>query len=315
MSGERHPLSLRRLLKPYTGMLTLGVAAIVVESAATLAEPWPLKVVLDNVLKSKGGHGWLTQVIFSFAGTDKLAILQFAALAVLAIAAVGAAASYTEKYITTSLGQWVMHDLRHTLYSHIQRLSLGFHDRQTDRRPDQPPDQRHRCHPELHHLGPAGGADQQPDAGRHGGRHVLPEPAVHADRAFGGAVAVRGGLPLHAPHQKGHARRAEKGRRDGLGDPGSAVVHARGEGVRARGVRAAAAGRGEPRIDRDRAPGARPEGQAVAHGGSDHRGGNLPGAVVRRPHGARRDRSAPVRWCSSSGISAGCTSRCGSFRR
>ena len=128
MSGERHPLSLRRLLKPYTGMLTLGVAAIVVESAATLAEPWPLKVVLDNVLKSKGGHGWLAQAIFSFAGTDKLAILQFAALAVLAIAAVGAAASYTEKYITASLGQWVMHDLRHTLYAHLQRLSLGFHD-------------------------------------------------------------------------------------------------------------------------------------------------------------------------------------------
>jgi subfamily B ATP-binding cassette protein MsbA len=109
-------------------MLTLGVAAIVVESAATLAEPWPLKVVLDNVLKSKGGHGWLAQAIFSFAGTDKLAILQFAALAVLAIAAVGAAASYTEKYITASLGQWVMHDLRHTLYAHLQRLSLGFHD-------------------------------------------------------------------------------------------------------------------------------------------------------------------------------------------
>jgi ATP-binding cassette subfamily B protein len=50
-------------------------------------------------------------------------------LAVLVIAAVGAVSSYTEKYITTNLGQWVMHDLRHTLYSHIQRLSLGFHDR------------------------------------------------------------------------------------------------------------------------------------------------------------------------------------------
>jgi ATP-binding cassette, subfamily B, bacterial len=49
-------------------------------------------------------------------------------LAVLAIAAVGAVSSYAEKYITASLGQWVMHDLRRTLYSHIQRLSLGFHD-------------------------------------------------------------------------------------------------------------------------------------------------------------------------------------------
>src|SRR2546429_635457 len=29
----------------------------------------------------------------------------------------------------TSVGQWVMHDLRSTLYNHIQRLSLSFHDR------------------------------------------------------------------------------------------------------------------------------------------------------------------------------------------
>jgi subfamily B ATP-binding cassette protein MsbA len=31
--------------------------------------------------------------------------------------------------VTTGLAQWVMHDLRRTLYSHIQRLSLGYHDR------------------------------------------------------------------------------------------------------------------------------------------------------------------------------------------
>ena len=40
----------------------------------------------------------------------------------------GALCSYAEKYLTTSVGQWVMHDLRRTLYSHIQRLSLAYHD-------------------------------------------------------------------------------------------------------------------------------------------------------------------------------------------
>src|SRR4029077_11599557 len=49
-------------------------------------------------------------------------------LAVLAIAIMGAVCSYIEKSITTSVGQWVMHDLRRTLYSHIQRLSLAYHD-------------------------------------------------------------------------------------------------------------------------------------------------------------------------------------------
>ena len=44
------------------------------------------------------------------------------------IAATGAVSSYTEKYLTTSVGQWVMHDLRRTLYSRIQQLSLAYHD-------------------------------------------------------------------------------------------------------------------------------------------------------------------------------------------
>ena len=112
--SARQSLSIRRLLRPHARGLTIGIAAVLVEGAANLAEPWPLKIVLDNVLKSKPGHGWLNQLIFSAAGTDKVAILKFAALAVLVIAAVGAVSSYTEKYITTNLGQWVMHDLRHT---------------------------------------------------------------------------------------------------------------------------------------------------------------------------------------------------------
>ena len=40
----------------------------------------------------------------------------------------GAICSYAEKYVTTSVAQWVMHDLRRTLYYHIQRLSLAYHD-------------------------------------------------------------------------------------------------------------------------------------------------------------------------------------------
>ncbi len=130
MSGDsdRRELTIGRLLRPHAKGLALGIAAVLVGGAANLAEPWPLKIVLDNVLKSKSAHGWLSQLIFSTAGTDKVAVLKFAALAVLVIAAVGAVCNYTEKYITTNLGQWVMHDLRRTLYSHLQRLSLGFHN-------------------------------------------------------------------------------------------------------------------------------------------------------------------------------------------
>ena len=108
----------------------MGFLAVVGETAADLLQPWPLKIVFDNVLKAKAIHpqSALNQFIVSTFGDNRLAILQFAALAALVIALAGALFSYTEKYLTTSVGQWVMHDLRRTLYSHVQRLSLSYHD-------------------------------------------------------------------------------------------------------------------------------------------------------------------------------------------
>lgn len=116
------------LLKPHIRALLIGGFAVLGESLANVLEPWPLKIVLDNVLKSRPIHGWLNPLILSTFGDDKLTLLKFAAVAALAIAVLGALCSYTEKYFTTSVGQWVMHDLRRTLYSHIQRLSLAYHD-------------------------------------------------------------------------------------------------------------------------------------------------------------------------------------------
>jgi len=116
------------LLKPHWKLLVIGFVAVVGEGVANLLEPWPLKIVLDNVLRSKATQGWLNNWILSMFGDDKLAVIKFAACAVLAIAIVGAGCSYVEKYVTTTVGQWVTHDLRRTLYSHIQRLSLAYHD-------------------------------------------------------------------------------------------------------------------------------------------------------------------------------------------
>lgn len=126
-SGRK--LTIRELLRPHTKSLILGVLAAIGEAITNLLEPWPLKVVLDNVLKSKeSANGWLNHLIFLAAGTDKLAILKLAAFAVFVIAAVGALCSYAEKLLTTTVGQWVTHDLRQTVYFHMQRLSLAYHD-------------------------------------------------------------------------------------------------------------------------------------------------------------------------------------------
>src|SRR5882724_4263014 len=115
------------LLFPHWFTLSLAFIAVIGESVTDLLEPWPLKVVFDYVFGAKHMPGWLAGVV-ALIGTDKFAILNFAVLAVLTIAIFGAISSYFEKYLTTSVGQWVMYDLRRVLYSHIQRLSLSFHD-------------------------------------------------------------------------------------------------------------------------------------------------------------------------------------------
>ena len=126
---KKKTVQLTHLLRPHWIALIIAFIAVIGESLADLLEPWPLKVIFDYVLNSKPMHGWLAASVNSMAGQDKLSILSFAAFAVIAIAIVGAISNYTQNYFTTSVGQWVMHDLRRMLYHHIQRLSLAYHDR------------------------------------------------------------------------------------------------------------------------------------------------------------------------------------------
>ena len=116
------------VLYPHKLPLFLAFLAVLGTSITDVLEPWPLKIVFDHVFASKRMPDWLAAIV-SYIGTDKFSILNFAVLAVIVIALFGAISSYFEKYLTTSVGQWVMHDLRRVLYSHIQRLSLSFHDR------------------------------------------------------------------------------------------------------------------------------------------------------------------------------------------
>src|SRR5258708_35172100 len=129
-------LRIKDLLKPHYKLLSLGLIAVIGEAVTNLLEPWPLKIVLDNVLKSRQIGGWLNPLILAKVGNDKIAILKFAAVSVLIIAVVGAICSYAEKLITTTVGQWVMHDLRRTVYHRIQQLSPSYHHHHVNRRLD-----------------------------------------------------------------------------------------------------------------------------------------------------------------------------------
>ena len=233
-------------MKPHVGALTFGFIAVVGEGIANLLEPWPLKIVLDSVLRSRSLNGWLNRAIQSTVGDDKVAILKFACAAVLGIAILDAVSSYTEKYLTTSVGQWVTHDLRRTLYSRIQRLSLAYHDQKRSG------DLLSRVTSDI-------------DAIQSFINTALLGALVNLITLVGMigvmfylnwrftlialvrcAGAVPGGLHLHPPHQERFAGSQEERRRNCFGHRGSALLDSCGESICARGLRTPAAGRREP---------------------------------------------------------------------
>jgi ATP-binding cassette subfamily B protein len=124
---KRGPLNFAGLLRPHAGMLGVALLAVVGEGVTGLLEPWPLKIVFDSVSGSKPLPAWLVRFVPFAGGPNKMATLELAALAVVVIALLDAAFSYVEKYSTTSVGQWVMHDLRKIVYNHVQHLSLAYH--------------------------------------------------------------------------------------------------------------------------------------------------------------------------------------------
>ena len=113
-----------RIVRPHRTLLAIGFVAMAIESAVTIWEPWPLKLIVDNVLGAKP----LPPALASWAvfGTSPLALLNAAVAALLVITAVGALASFVQKYLCTAVGQHITQDLRQTLYRHVQRLSLPF---------------------------------------------------------------------------------------------------------------------------------------------------------------------------------------------
>ncbi len=114
------------LARAHWKALTLAFLAVVGETLADVLEPWPIKVVVDNVLQDKKLPARL-EAIVALLPHNAFATLNFALGGVLLIAVVGAISSYSEKFLTTSVAQWVAHDLRRMVYQRIQRLSLAEH--------------------------------------------------------------------------------------------------------------------------------------------------------------------------------------------
>ncbi|MGH9746034.1 MAG: ABC transporter ATP-binding protein [Candidatus Acidiferrales bacterium] len=120
---------IRELVRPYRLALSVVLVAMLVQTAAALAAPWPLKVILDSVVGTHPLPHWMEHTLGPLlAGRGPMRIATLAAAALVLIAVIGAIASYIQNYYTESAGQWIAHDLRMRTYHHLQRLSLTYYD-------------------------------------------------------------------------------------------------------------------------------------------------------------------------------------------
>jgi ATP-binding cassette subfamily B protein len=109
---ERDGRRIMRLFAPYRWRLAGVLALIVFSSGLSMISPFLLRTVLDHALPKRDGT-----------------LLPEVVLGLIAIAIATSALSVVQTYISTAIGQRVMHDLRVAVYRHLQRLSLAFFTR------------------------------------------------------------------------------------------------------------------------------------------------------------------------------------------
>jgi ATP-binding cassette subfamily B protein len=117
-------LKLLPYLRPYRWRFLWALAQVFLIAGFELLKPWPLQVVIDNVLGGKA------MGIALFEGWSPLALLGLACLGIVIVQFVAGALTLLHNYTAIGVGQRMVNDLRGALYSHLQRLSLAFHSRQ-----------------------------------------------------------------------------------------------------------------------------------------------------------------------------------------
>ena len=109
-------LRFRDIISTYRKSLLLGTTLTIVDVAVSLAEPWPLRTVVDGVLRPDGGRV-----------DDAQLRIALAVLAMVVLVAIGSVVSYWSMRLLSAAGLNIGSDLRERVMAHLQRLSLRFH--------------------------------------------------------------------------------------------------------------------------------------------------------------------------------------------
>jgi ATP-binding cassette subfamily B protein/subfamily B ATP-binding cassette protein MsbA len=110
-------------LRPHRRAFSLALVQVLLVTGLELLKPWPLKLVLDNVVPRRPA-GWSV-----LAGMDAGALLLLAAVALVAVHAALGALNVANNFTTIRIGQGMVDDLRGQLYDRLQRMSLQVHAR------------------------------------------------------------------------------------------------------------------------------------------------------------------------------------------
>jgi ATP-binding cassette subfamily B protein len=113
--AQAREVSLRRigrLFTAYRGQLATVTAIIVASSVVAMASPFLLRAVIDRALPQ-----------------HNLTLLVWLVLGMVGVAAVTSAFSVIQTWISTKVGQQVMHRLRTDVFSHLHRQSIAFFTR------------------------------------------------------------------------------------------------------------------------------------------------------------------------------------------
>ncbi len=120
-------LVLAQLLRSKSGLI-LAILCMLGFTLATLLIPWPLKLIFDYVLLARPlpqALSWLQLL----QQTGTLSTLLVLSSSILFIAILRGIFSYYQSYLTAKIGCQMVCTLRSELFSHLQSLSMSFHNR------------------------------------------------------------------------------------------------------------------------------------------------------------------------------------------
>jgi ATP-binding cassette, subfamily B, bacterial len=118
---------IRPFLRPYRKRLYLVVGLTVAAAFFGLAEPWPLAVILNNVLHETEPTG-IVRDIFGPDPTIWVVLVTMVSARFLLIV-LGNGVTVLNHFLGAKTEQNMVLDLRSDLFAHAQRLSFTFHDR------------------------------------------------------------------------------------------------------------------------------------------------------------------------------------------